>query len=396
MLLRLAASNLRHRPSRVILTISGVAIASGIVLCLLGFRQGYEAALDRSIDRVGYHLLVTAPGCPYEAATLLMKGGMGFRYIQDDIVAKLKKDPRVVEVSPQLMQTAFPSDYDRFGESRSGILLFIGVEEGYFRAKPWLELEEGDFFSGSSAMEVIVGSEVARQRLRRAGDPFVIPGVGETATTVGVLKSSGTQEDGVVLMPLDTLRRLFGHEGQLTGVGLKLRNLLELENVIADLQAWPGVQLVSLAQVRSALLSMVKDAQGLLISLTVLALAVAFFGVSNTVIMSVFERMKQFAMLRVMGAMRGTVFSLILVEAALLTTAGSLLGVLLAALGVPLADDLLRAAVHFAPPGPMIQVRVQHAIVTVAGSVLLGILASLLPALRATRSRPIHALRSEG
>ena len=79
--LLLAFRNLKRKRIRTILTVGGVAIAVAVLVSLLGFDAGYEKALFRDIDRMGYQLLVTAKGCPYEAATLMLKGGGGLRYM---------------------------------------------------------------------------------------------------------------------------------------------------------------------------------------------------------------------------------------------------------------------------------------------------------------------------
>jgi len=71
----LAYKNLKRKRIRSFLTIGGVAIAVAVLVSLLGFNVGYQKALTNDIDRMGYQVLVTAKGCPYEAETLMLKGG---------------------------------------------------------------------------------------------------------------------------------------------------------------------------------------------------------------------------------------------------------------------------------------------------------------------------------
>ena len=56
----------RHR-TRSALTISGVALSVCVLVSLLGLGTGYRTSLIHSIDRLGYHVLVTSKGCPYPA-----------------------------------------------------------------------------------------------------------------------------------------------------------------------------------------------------------------------------------------------------------------------------------------------------------------------------------------
>jgi len=71
----LAYNNLVRRKIRTVLTVSGIGIAVFVLISLLGFDKGYQESLTADIDKMGYQVLITAKGCPYEAATLMLKGG---------------------------------------------------------------------------------------------------------------------------------------------------------------------------------------------------------------------------------------------------------------------------------------------------------------------------------
>ena len=73
----IALKTITRKKLRSMLTIGGVAIAVAVLVSLMGFDQGYQQALKTDIDKMGYQVLVTAKGCPYEAATLMLKGGKG-------------------------------------------------------------------------------------------------------------------------------------------------------------------------------------------------------------------------------------------------------------------------------------------------------------------------------
>ena len=75
-----AFKNLKRKKIRTVLTVGGVAIAVAVLVSLLGFDAGYQRGLKNDIDKMGYQLLVTAKGCPYEAATMMLKGG-GYKVV---------------------------------------------------------------------------------------------------------------------------------------------------------------------------------------------------------------------------------------------------------------------------------------------------------------------------
>ena len=68
-----AYKNLLRKRMRSLLTIIGIALSSWVLVSLLGFNQGYEAALNKDIDNMGFSMMVMAKGCPYEAATMMLR-----------------------------------------------------------------------------------------------------------------------------------------------------------------------------------------------------------------------------------------------------------------------------------------------------------------------------------
>ena len=85
-----ASKNLLRRPVRSLLTIAGVALAVAVAVSLGGFNLGYRQALDRSIERLGFQIMIMAKGCPYEAATMMLKGGTGLLYLPGGVFDKVK------------------------------------------------------------------------------------------------------------------------------------------------------------------------------------------------------------------------------------------------------------------------------------------------------------------
>jgi ABC-type antimicrobial peptide transport system permease subunit len=91
----IAGKNLLRKKARTLLTLLGIMLSSWVLVSLLGFNRGYENALNRDIDSMGYQLMVMAKGCPYEAATMMLQGGTGLRYIEESMVNDILKEPEV-------------------------------------------------------------------------------------------------------------------------------------------------------------------------------------------------------------------------------------------------------------------------------------------------------------
>ncbi len=106
-IISVAYKNLKRKKIRTALTVGGVAVAVAVLVSLFGFDAGYQNGLNKDIDKLGYHLLVTAKGCPYEAATLMLQGGGGLRYMDDAVYKRIIQDPRIDKITPQLVSSVY-------------------------------------------------------------------------------------------------------------------------------------------------------------------------------------------------------------------------------------------------------------------------------------------------
>ena len=61
---QIAYKNLLRKKIRSFLTLVGIALSAWVLVSLLGFNHGFETALDRDIDGMGFQMLVMAKGCP--------------------------------------------------------------------------------------------------------------------------------------------------------------------------------------------------------------------------------------------------------------------------------------------------------------------------------------------
>jgi putative ABC transport system permease protein len=104
---QIAFKNLLRKKTRTGLTILGIGLSAWVLTSLFGFNRGYESALNKDIDNMGFQVLLTAKGCPYEAATLMLKGGTGLRYMPEAVFGDILKNEEVEKITPMLMQAVF-------------------------------------------------------------------------------------------------------------------------------------------------------------------------------------------------------------------------------------------------------------------------------------------------
>jgi putative ABC transport system permease protein len=390
---QVAYKNLLRKKVRSGLTLLGIALSAWVLVSLFGFNRGYEQALNRDIDNMGFQVLVTAKGCPYEAATLMLKGGTGLRYMNESIVDEVLKHPEVEKITPMLMAAIFDPNK---GES-GGISAFLGVDPvTYPQMKSYLKFQQGAWFSDPQAFEAVAGYEAAELEQREVGDKMLIPEKNVELKVVGVLSRTGTQDDGTIFVPLRTVQKVFEQQGKLTAIGVKVKKEANITLVEQKLYDLPDVQVVSLAQVKETIMNLISTAKMMVFSIALIAILIAMLGVVNTILMSVFERFQEIGIIKSIGAMPWDVFKLIWVETIILCLLGGGLGIGFSFALSKITETLIRSLLPYTPTGSLVVISGGLGLLTMAMVLGIGIVSGLYPAWRAARVRPLESIRSEG
>jgi len=389
---QVAYKNLLRKKVRTILTVIGIALSSWVLVSLLGFNSGYEQSLNKDIDNMGFQLMVMAKGCPYEAATLMLQGGTGLRYIDESVATDILKEPEVDKVAPILMAAVFDPNK---GES-GGIAGYYGVEpRSYPEMKPFLKFKQGAWFTDTNSYEAVMGYEAAELERRDVGDLILMPDRNVQFKVVGILERTGTQDDGTIFVPLGTLQKIFDRPAEITTIGITLKKGIDSAPLEERLYKLPEVQIVSLAQVKDTIMKLISTAKVMVLSIAAIAIIIAMVGVINTILTSVWERFQEIGILKTIGAMPWDIFRLIWTETLMLCTAGGILGVILAIVLARVTDIIMRRILPYAPEGGLVQINTKLIVGTIIGIICIGLLSGIYPAWRAGRIRPLEAIRGE-
>jgi putative ABC transport system permease protein len=389
---QIAYKNLLRDRVRTLLTLSGIMLASWVLASLLGFNRGYERALDHDIDNMGYQLMVMAKGCPYEAATLMLQGGTGLRYIEQSMVDSIAKEPEVEKATPILMQAFFDPNKGENG----GIAGYFGVEAASFPAmKPFYRFRGGGWFRTENAAEVVMGYEAAELEQREVGDMTLVPEKNVQLKVVGILERTGTQDDGTIFVPLKTMQNISGTD-KITTIGIRMKKGADSAGLENRLYQLPNVQVVSFTQVKQTIMTLVSTTRVLVFSIAVIALLIAMFGVANTVLMSVVERLKEIGVLKTMGAMPSDIFLLVWTETLMLCTGGGIAGIGLAIAFARVTDVLVRRVLPYTPKGGLVEIEMPLALLTLLVVAVVGLVSGAYPAWRAGMVRPLETIRRAG
>lgn len=389
---QVAYKNLLRKRVRSILTVMGIALSAWVLVSLLGFNRGYENSLNRDIDNMGFQLMIMAKGCPYEAATLMLKGGTGLRYMDESIMKDISKEPEVEKITPILMSAVFDPNK---GES-GGIAGYFGVDPVSFaEMKPFLKFKQGKWFTDLNAFEVVMGFEAAELEQREVGDMILMPEKNVKFKVVGILARTGTQDDGTIFVPLKTLQKIFDRPTEITTIGIKLKKGADSTRLEDKLYKLPDVQIVSLEQVKETIMKLISTAKIMVLSIAIIAILIAMVGVINTILTSVWERFQEIGILKTIGAMPRDIFTLIWMETMILCATGGVLGIILALILSRVTDVIVRSVLPYAPGGGLVAIDLQLILITLLGIIGIGLVSGVYPAWRAGRIRPLEAIRGE-
>lgn len=389
---QIAYKNLLRKKSRTLLTLIGIMLSSWVLVSLLGFNRGYEIALNRDIDNMGYQIMVMAKGCPYEAATMMLQGGAGLRYIEQSVVDSIATKPEVDKVTPILMQAFFDPNKGDGG----GIAGYYGVDVATYPAmKPFLRFHQGAWFRDETAAEAVMGYEAAELEQRVVGDMIIVPEKNVQLKVVGILERTGTQDDGTIFTPLKTLQQISGID-KITTIGIKVKKDADITKLESELYQLPDMQVVSFSQVKQTIMKLISTARVMVLSIAIIALLIAMVGVVNTVLMSVLERKQEIGILKTMGAMPSDIFRLVWTETLILCACGGIAGIGLAFVFARLSDILVRKILPYAPGGELVAIDIRLSGLTLVTIIVVGLVSGIYPAWKAGKVRPLESIRSEG
>ena len=303
--------------------------------------------------------------------------------------AALQQRAGVSAVSPMVSGPALA----RRGEATRSVAL-SGVELDRYDRIVGLrsKLVAGAFRMGPG--EALIGKTLAEDLGVRVGDRVVVT----TDERTDTLRLTGLVDLGirdlnrrVVILPLRSAQTLLGLPGGVTQIDLRVDDVWAAQDLARALarelptkvESWQeaNAQLVTALNAQSISTALIRS----------VVMVVVVLGIASVLVVSVVQKQREIGILRAMGAQRGQVLRVFLIQ-------GALVGLMGSVLGTGLAMGMIQIFVTFVrgPDGlPLfnISLPLNTALQTVALALAAGLLAAVLPARRAARMDPAQAIR---
>lgn len=381
------------RRGRSLLTLSGIAIGVAAVVLLTAIGEGVHRFVLAEFTQFGTNLIAVAPG---RTTTMGMSGAMiaSVRPLSLDDARALERVPEVEAVVGVVSGNAA---VEAGGRSRRSMVFGSGAEVPAIWA---MRPARGRFLpeDGAARPVAVLGATLYRElfqgqpalgaRIRIGGEPFRVIGVMEPKGQM-----LGFDLDDSVFVPVQRALAMFDREGLMEidllydrdadgdAVAERVRSLLMRRHGREDFSITTQDQMLEvLGSVLDVLTAVVAALGGV-------SLVVGGIGILTIMTIAVGERRAEIGLLRALGAGRGQILTLFLLEATLLALLGGAVGFLLGAGGAWLLGALV----------PALPTRTAWDFVVAAelAAGLIGLGAGVLPALRAAALDPVTALQDE-
>jgi ABC-type lipoprotein release transport system permease subunit len=359
--------NLWRRRTRTLLTSLGIAVGIAAIVALEGIAAGFIVSFNS-----------IATGSQTDLMALEADASdMGYSAIDERVGARLSALNEVAAVSG--VGFAFTT------LEETPIFFLMGYNPREFAIQHF-KIVEGQMLATNHQM--IIGRQMAKALGLEVGDTLRV--LDSSFRVVGIYETGSSWEESGAVVTLRDAQRLGGRPHQVSLYGIKLRDPETAEEVRVYLnETFPEIE-VSLSSAFAENMPDMQRMQAMMGQIVSMAVFLGALSMLNTMLMSVLERTREIGVLRALGWRRRQVVGMILREALVLGLVGGALGILL---GI----GLILALQQIPVVGGMLE---PHYDVTVLGRAVAiglaaGVVGGLYPSWRATRMRPVEALRYE-
>lgn len=380
----ISLNNLERRKAKMAFLTIGLTVGIATIVTLVTLTGSMSGDIERKMDEFGANILIT----PQSSGLSMNYGGISLgavtfdqREILEDDLSKIRtiaNGKNISSVSPKVLGRVKVGTHD---------VLLVGVNfDSELKMKQWWKIF-GDPPKGDH--ELLLGSDAAKTL--NVGTSESISIKGEEFRVAGILDQTGSQDDALVFASLQKAQKLLGKEGKITLAEVAaLCSGCPIGDMVTQIaEKLPDARVSAIQQVVEGRLKALDQFKRFSYAMAGVVVFIGSLIVFVTMMGSVNERTVEIGVFRAIGFRKSHIMRIILLEAALVSLLAGLLGYAAGIGGAKLALPFMAES-----SGAKLIWDSSIAFGSIGLSLILGLLATLYPALHASKMDPTEALRA--
>jgi putative ABC transport system permease protein len=407
----MALNMLLHSKLRSWLTIIGIVIGVGAVVGIISLGDAMEASVQSRLADMDLSSITITPGYSRAQSRIPGHGSNDWRG-SSTISAKLTdRDIDALRGIEGIVYAAGEIS-GREGVSYAGenaTLSINGVDPQVWKYMKSLEVESGRLLEPADKYVVVIGSEVAGKVYKKnIGVNQVITINGKSVRVVGILKEEGGSEDRQIYMPINAAANLItdAEKGVFNSIQVKAQSVEVVDTVVTAIEKKLMISrhianendrdfsVIALKAMAQSVTTMLSSMTLFLGAIAAVSLIVGAVGIANTMFTSVLEKTKEIGTMKAIGAKNRDILMIFVFNSAMVGFVGGIFGVILGGL-ISALFPMIGMTVTRGEGGAVPSVSPGLMIFGLALAVLIGVISGAVPAYRASKMKPVDALRYE-
>ncbi|MFH1591935.1 MAG: ABC transporter permease [Candidatus Woesearchaeota archaeon] len=367
----------------------GIVIGITAIISLITVSQGLENFVTEQFEKIGTDRLYVMP------AMFGLDLGEG---LTTDDVDLIKKQPEVEWINPFLMTSTEMT----FG-NEDGFIQYAGGVETDDLEKKFEDLDvtaaKGRFFKNGEKGVVMLGHKIAYDffdKEVRVNNQVEVKG--KKLRVIGILSEIGNSEDdSAVYFAMEDARELFNKPDEISAIEIKVKPGVDitffadkLSKKLEKARDDDFFSVLTPEQLLEQFGSILNIIQVILGSIAAISLVVGGIGIMNSMYTSVLERTRDIGIMKSIGAKNSAILMVFLTESAILGLIGGIVGIIIGS-GFALIIDAGAKQAGYA----VLSISIDPKVVLggLLFAIIIGSISGALPAHRASKLKPVEALR---
>ncbi|MDW5551789.1 ABC transporter permease [Methanosarcina sp.] len=403
--LKMGLNMLLHSKLRSWLTIIGIVIGVGSVVGIISLGDAMQANVQSKLSDLDLTTITISPG--YTKASSNMRGpGMGGGVSTD---AELTKDDinalRGLD-SIQYIEGEVSGREEVKYVGQNATLPITGVDPQVWRYMTTLKTQSGRLLEPADKNVAVIGSSVASEIYdQNIGVNQVITVNGKAVRVVGILEEEGMGGDSRIYMPIDGAVNLVtdAKKDVYDSISVKAKSEDQVEELTTEIEKKLMISrhinkeddrdfsVTASKSLADSVTEMMSSMTLFLGAIAAVSLLVGAVGIANTMFTSVLEKTKEIGTMKAIGAKNRDILMIFLFNSAMVGLVGGILGVVLGSFVSSGLQTMMGSDMTGGGSGVSFSLMLEG----LSLAVLIGVVSGVVPAYRASKLKPVDALRYE-